>query len=264
MTKKKLDVVAVAKATEAKFAEGNTYGLDTIMRSPKTKQPLNYFDRLMDEKLALVLKYSSAKALVVDVCCATAEHAIELAPKVGKMIALDYTERYLKKGQELAKKAGVKNIEFVQGSALKMPLKNGSADVAYCYSSLYVIPEQEKVVADMGRILKKGGVGIFDFININSLNKFVSHTQVKGAETFLLTPTEMLAAVAGAGLEVVEIRRFQILPLWGNRPLWLAPFALKPFHMLMAVKINGTMLDEWICKSLPWVACRYVVVARKK
>ena len=68
------------------------------------------------------------------------------------------------------------------------------------------------------------------------------------------------------GLSVIEHRAFQILPLWADRPGWLWPLLHPKWKKLMAHRVRGRMIDEWISNlpGLKSLAFRHIIVAEKR
>jgi hypothetical protein len=76
---------------------------------------------------------------------------------------------------------------------------------------------------------------------------------------------EMMRMICDAGLRVVVHRRFQLLPMWGDRPSSIRWLMHPRVIQILSKRIGGRMLDEWI-SSVPILrryAFRHVFVCEK-
>lgn len=92
---------------------------------------------------------------VADVGCGTGNVAELLAPWVGRLIAVDRSEPMLAAARK--RLAGAKNIEFVEGEISRLPLGDGAVDAAVCVLVLHHVAEPGPAVAEMARIVRRGG-----------------------------------------------------------------------------------------------------------
>jgi SAM-dependent methyltransferase len=224
----------------------------------------DYADRLLQDRFGLVAE-NYGKGRLVDLCCASGAHLIDLAKEADRAIGIDFTARYLETAAQHAAAEGRQNVSFVQADARSIPLNSGSVDCLYCFSSLYAIPRAEEVVAEVGRVLAPGGRAILDFGNRRSLNAFCVKYYTEWPPIHPLTLGEIRRAIARAGLAIVRHRRFQLLPLWAGRPAWLWPLLHPGWKKVFRTRVFGKMADEWV-SSLPGLrafAFRHVIVCRK-
>ena len=75
----------------------------------------------------------------------------------GKVIGIDFTPAMIQKARANAEKLGYHNIEFREGDIDNMPVKNDVADVIVSNCVLNLVPNKQKVMAEMFRVLKPGG-----------------------------------------------------------------------------------------------------------
>jgi demethylmenaquinone methyltransferase/2-methoxy-6-polyprenyl-1,4-benzoquinol methylase len=95
------------------------------------------------------------RAQVVDLCCGTADLALDLgafAPTIG----VDFCHPMLKIGMEKAT-ASRRPIDLVEGDALRVPLPDESFDVATMAFGLRNLEYPEAGLKEMHRLLKPGG-----------------------------------------------------------------------------------------------------------
>jgi ArsR family transcriptional regulator len=80
-----------------------------------------------------------------------------LARRSKKVIAIDNSEKMVEYGRELARKHGVKNLEYRKGDLEEVPIKDAAVDLAFFSQALHHAPHPERAVAEAWRILKPGG-----------------------------------------------------------------------------------------------------------
>jgi ubiquinone/menaquinone biosynthesis C-methylase UbiE len=204
--------------------------------------------------------------LLVDLCCASGEHLAGLAgARQDRSVGVDFSARYLERAREVASGHGSRRTTFVQGDARALPLASGSVSLLYSLSALYAIPDAEAAIAEIGRVLATGGTAILDLGNTRSLNVWCLRYYTEWPPIQPLTLSQIRHAVGRAGLQVVRHRRYQLLPLWADRPGWLRPLLHPKWAALLKRRWRGRMLDEWV-SSLPLLrafAFRHVIVCRK-
>ncbi|HOW37177.1 MAG TPA: class I SAM-dependent methyltransferase [Candidatus Pacearchaeota archaeon] len=106
---------------------------------------------------------------VLDVACGTGRLLTEIikSPRV-IYTGLDTSPAMIKKLKEKNKSNRVK---LVLADAAKMPFPNETFDVTFTYHLLWHIPleDQNKIIKEMIRVTKKGGLIVFDSLNKNFL-----------------------------------------------------------------------------------------------
>jgi SAM-dependent methyltransferase len=253
----------IEEETRRKYS-GATYKPDTVMR--RSGPDSDYFNRIAKLKIALVRENAKGRR-VLDLCCATADHLFAIADLPLMGVGLDFSLPFLKHAvSRLREQRLPAGPAFICGNARRLPFADASFGLVYSFSSLYYVPRVGESLAEIGRVLEPGGIAILDLGNLWSLNTFVSRSYAETSAPFHLSPARMKQIIAAAGLQILEHRAFQILPLWGNRPRWLRPL-LHPFwKRLMEKTLGGRMIDEWLCR-LPGVrslAFRHLFVCRRK
>jgi ubiquinone/menaquinone biosynthesis C-methylase UbiE len=95
--------------------------------------------------------------VVMDFGCGPGFYTIELAKKAEKVIAVDLSPEMLKKAQDKAVKAGVKNIEFLQSDGKNIKVNDGSVDLILLVTVYHEVGESQTVLVEFRRILKPAG-----------------------------------------------------------------------------------------------------------
>ncbi len=120
--------------------------------------------KIINFKINLI---QNKKIKILDIACGTGRIFQELTQNKKDIdyIGLDTSKEMLK---ELKKKyAKHTNISLILSDASKIPFKNNNFDITYSYHLLWHLPEeeQEKIIKEMIRVTKKGGIVIFDALN---------------------------------------------------------------------------------------------------
>ncbi len=75
----------------------------------------------------------------------------------GRVIAVDVQQEMVDKLAEAVDRAGVSNVEMHVGDAVDLPVPDASVDVALMVTVLGEIPDQDRALAELRRVLKTGG-----------------------------------------------------------------------------------------------------------
>ncbi|TNJ67450.1 demethylmenaquinone methyltransferase [Paenibacillus hemerocallicola] len=97
----------------------------------------------------------------LDVCCGTCDWTVSLAEAsgTGKMIGLDFSRNMLELGEQKIAKLGMsKQISLIHGNAMQLPFEDNSFDYATIGFALRNVPDLEKVLQEMERVVKPGGL----------------------------------------------------------------------------------------------------------
>ncbi len=97
----------------------------------------------------------------IDLCCGTGDWTISLAKAsgTGKIVGLDFSQNMLDVGGEKVKRLGMdEQIKLVQGNAMALPFEDHSFDYATIGFALRNVPDLVKVIEEMQRVVKPGGM----------------------------------------------------------------------------------------------------------
>ena len=246
-------------ATRAAFEDGVLYPTATICAAAAKESP-EYVERLLFDKLETIRRHNRG-GLLVDLCCATGDHIPELRLRGQEALGLDFSLPFL---QQAIKK--IEETNFVAADARKLPIADNSVGLLYSLSSLYLVPDLDRVIEEVSRVLRPGGRCILDLGNRDSLNSYCVRCHYPELPTsYHLSVSEMIHLCQHNGLRIVEHRAFQLLPLWAGRPRWLWPLLHPTWKRIMAVRWRGRMLDEWVSSSWLFrnIAFRHRIVCEK-
>jgi ubiquinone/menaquinone biosynthesis C-methylase UbiE len=153
----------------------------------------------------------------LDVACGTGAVTRLLAGRVaptGKVVGLDINPGMLAVARRTVPGPGV---EWLESSAIKMPLPDASFDAVVCQQGLQFFPDRPAALAEMRRVLKRGGrLALACWRSIDHTPGYLVLEQVLarriGPEKAALPPFSLGDAetirglVAGAGFREVKLR----------------------------------------------------------
>ena len=118
----------------------------------------SYFD---DRVTSLAIEKLLPRDLTLaDIGCGTGSLSFELARFAGKVIGVDLSREMLRRARATAKQRQLDNVEFREGDARNLPLDSHSVDAAFCVMVLHFLPEPQRAIADLCRIVRHGGAVI--------------------------------------------------------------------------------------------------------
>ena len=97
----------------------------------------------------------------LDVCCGTADWTVALAKATGEkgvVKGLDFSKNMLKVGAE--KIIPYPHVELILGNAMELPFEDNSFDYVTIGFVLRNVPDYMKVLSEMHRVLKPGGMAV--------------------------------------------------------------------------------------------------------
>ena len=115
---------------------------------------------------------------LLDVCCGTGDIAIALNGNGCEVTGLDFSPAML----EVAKKKCPDGITWIQGNAIELPFDDNSFDGASISFGLRNTPDYEKVLLEMKRVVRPGGIiaCLDSFVPENTFIKFFYNIYFKG------------------------------------------------------------------------------------
>jgi DNA-binding transcriptional ArsR family regulator/precorrin-6B methylase 2 len=104
-------------------------------------------------------------SVMLDLGTGTGDLLPYLAPRAGRVLALDFSNRMLNTARARARSAGLKNVLFLRGELEAIPLATGSVDGVVASLVLHHAARPNEAVREMSRVLKRGGRAVLvDFL----------------------------------------------------------------------------------------------------
>nr|WP_289036654.1 demethylmenaquinone methyltransferase [uncultured Allobacillus sp.] len=96
----------------------------------------------------------------LDVCCGTGDWTIALSEATGQegnVIGLDFSQNMLSVGEKKIADRQIENITFTHGDAMNLPYEDHSFDYVTIGFGLRNVPDYNRVLEEMYRVVKPGG-----------------------------------------------------------------------------------------------------------
>ncbi len=111
-----------------------------------------------EKKLQKTREYFRPDMEVLEIGCGTGSTALAHAPFVKHILATDYSERMIEIARGKAEAAGIDNVTFETQQADGLAVPDASLDAVMAHNLLHLLADRERVIADVYRALKPGGV----------------------------------------------------------------------------------------------------------
>lgn len=128
----------------------------------------------------------------------------------GKVIGIDMTEAMIDLARKNAEKLGYNNVEFRLGDIEKMPVTSAIADVVVSNCVLNLVPDKQKAISEIHRVLKPGGhFSISDIVLKGILPPALLRTAelYAGCISGAIQKEAYLAMVKNAGFDNVQVQK---------------------------------------------------------
>lgn len=146
---------------------------------------------------------------VLDLGCAGGFMAEALAQRGARVTGIDRAAEAIDAARAHARKAGLR-IGYDVGVGEALPYDSAAFDAVVCVDVLEHVTDLNKVMAEVARTLRPGGLFLFDTINRNPLARLATITIAEDLLRLLprgthdpamfIKPRELRAAMEGAGL----------------------------------------------------------------
>jgi SAM-dependent methyltransferase len=199
----------------------------------------------LDETLGAVIELvpEDPAARWIEVACGPAAISRALAPRVGSIEGVDLTPAMVEKAAAEARSAGLDNLSFAVGDATALDFEDASFDGAITRFSLHHIPAPERVVEEMARVVRPGGlVVIADHVTDDDGGAAAWHEPIERlrdpSHWACLTPRRLAAIGKRAGL---TLDSEQVIPFEIDYGEWLNRGSGGP--------TNAALIDRLLAKA---------------
>ncbi len=144
---------------------------DVYQNKKLTKQEVDIVLSLLPDNF----EFDKKEDFILDLACGPGRHSLEFLKRGFNVIGLDYSKNFLKIAKEKVKEAKIKNkFKFLQGDIRSLPFKNQTFKFVTLLGNSFGYfsdRENKKILKEVYRILRKGGVFIFDTVDKNTFLK---------------------------------------------------------------------------------------------
>ncbi len=179
--------------------------------------------------------------LVLDVATGTGRLPDALLNHVhfqGRVVGVDLSRRMLAIAADKMAADG-ERVAWLWGPAEKLPFDDSAFDVVTCLESLEFMRQPSRVLAEMARVLRPGGVLLIT-------NRIGTRT-MPGK---LYSEAELTAVLAGCGLDDVLVEPWQedYQRVWGFKAGSGAPTGARPLaEVLRCSRCGAPFNEDWSC-----------------
>ncbi|MFQ5932270.1 MAG: methyltransferase domain-containing protein, partial [Nitrospiraceae bacterium] len=138
-----------------RFAESVGYPQDLLTRLPSAS-----VDAFSGVSSVAVFADIPVGATVLDLGCGAGLDSLIAARRTGpqgKAIGVDFSDAMLARARQAAAEVGIDNVEYNQADAEKLPIENGSVDVALVNGIFNLNPARCEIFHELARVVRQGG-----------------------------------------------------------------------------------------------------------
>src|SRR5215467_1481162 len=137
------------------MATENTY---TVGHKESALKYLRF--RTAERSCAFFRQHIRSSSRILDCGCGPGSITVGLAQWApdGQTVGIDIGAEQLEGARALARDLGLKNVTFRPGDIFALPFEDESFYVVFSQTVLYHIPHPEKALAELKRVLRRGGL----------------------------------------------------------------------------------------------------------
>jgi arsenite methyltransferase len=169
----------------------------------------------------------------------------------GKAYGLDMTDEMLSLARENQKKAGIENVEYLQGEIENIPLPENSVDVVISNCVINLSTDKDQVLAEAFRVLRPGGRFAVSDVIVKGYVPVEIRRNVElwvGCVAGALQDSEYVSKLTGAGFEDISIEPTRVYKLEDARR-FLAAQSIDPDSI--ASQVDGEFMSAFIRAKKP-------------
>ncbi len=163
------------------------------------------YDNIADK----ISTYISKNAKVLELACGSGQFTFRLAGKCASWTATDFSENMLKEAKNAYEKQekDIVGLRFEKQDATDLTYENGNFDAVMIANALHIMPEPEKALAEIRRVLKPDGLLFAPTFMYQEGSGFLIRSgilKVFGFQAYMSSTAEEFA-------EFIEKQGFQVL-----------------------------------------------------
>lgn len=112
------------------------------------------------EIIRRIVRLAKAEERVLEIATGTGMIALGLAGQITQIEAVDFSSGMIQAAQKKALELGIRNVHFSVQDACSLPYASGSFDIVVISNTLHIMPEPERALAEIKRVLKPEGLMI--------------------------------------------------------------------------------------------------------
>ena len=165
-----------------------------------------FLARPVPRMLELAAEARRGRGRVLEVAAGTGLVTAAIAPVVGELVATDYAEAMVRRLEARVRGAGLPNVRCEQADLHALRFEDASFDGVIAANVLHLVPDLERALASLGRVLRPGGVLVAptylhrETLRAAALSRLFTLTGFPGARRF--TARSLRASLEAAGLHV--------------------------------------------------------------
>lgn len=165
-----------------------------------------FLSRPVPRMLELAVESARGKGRVLEVAAGTGLVTTSIASVVGELIATDYATEMVKQLETRVREAQLANVTCEQADLYALRFEDASFDAVFAANVLHLVPDLERALASLRRVLKPGGVLVAPTYLHNEtfraaiLSRLFALTGFPGARRF--TSASLTQAIEAVGLRV--------------------------------------------------------------
>jgi ubiquinone/menaquinone biosynthesis C-methylase UbiE len=125
------------------------------------------------KKLQITREHLEPDMEVLEFGCGTGSTAINHAPHVRRIHAIDISSKMIEIAQGKADAAQIENITFERSTLDELTVPDQSLDAVLALSILHLLDNREEAIAKVYRMLKPGGVFVSSTVCIGEISKLL-------------------------------------------------------------------------------------------
>jgi ubiquinone/menaquinone biosynthesis C-methylase UbiE len=172
-------------------------------------------------KYDLALKYLKPGDNVLDVGCANGIHMRLLAGRCRHITGIDINQPMLDIARTTLAEDGIANASLELRSATDLGIADASFDLVYSFSTLTLVPDVERALQEIRRVLRPGGIALIDFAGRWNLSHLYWDMYYRRHGHFgqrAFGYREAVMQLGALGLKVVESHALGFLDQWRYVP----------------------------------------------
>jgi len=185
-----------------------------LVRDGYVEELWGHFSRFAGDALALVPL--TADSEVLDVATGPGTLALQAAPRVRRVVGVDFSPRMLEEFGRRAAAQNATNVEAIEGNGQALPLPDSAFDFAFSMFGVIFFPDRARGLAELLRVLKPRGRAVvsswrpFDLVPplqavFQALHEQMPDVPFGKSKAPLSEPEEFLAELRSAGFADVAV-----------------------------------------------------------